>query len=145
MNPMKNNQKTKLTFDDSATAEYQPLGCWSGQKVGATRDQSAPGNFRATTSSHFLREGNVRMNKARGPVTGIKIGFGMALLAVLMGCVGVGYVDGGYVPPVVVSGPDVYFFGGIHERGRDVRDYSHRGFESRAVAHPGRGEHGEKR
>ena len=68
----------------------------------------------------------------------IKIGFGIALLAVLTGCVG--YVDGGYYGgPVVVPGPSVYFWGGDYDRGRDVRVYSHRGFESRAVVHPGRG------
>jgi hypothetical protein len=76
-------------------------------------------------------------------MNGIKIGLGIALLAALVGCVG--YVDAGYggavvVPgPVFVPGPDVYFYGGGYERGRDVRVYSHRGAESRAVARPGRG------
>ena len=37
---------------------------------------------------------------------------------------------------VVVSAPDLYLFGGGYDRGRDVRDYSHRGSESRAAAHP---------
>jgi hypothetical protein len=76
------------------------------------------------------------MNKANGPVDGIKIGLGIALLAVLTGCVG--YVDGGYGGAVMVPGPpDVYFFGGpYYERGRDVHVYSHRGFESRASARP---------
>ena len=81
----------------------------------------------------------------------INIGLGIALLAALTGCVG--YVDGGYGGEVVAPGPDVYFFGGGYERGRDVREYSHRGYESRAVAHPARpspahsarGGHGEKR
>ena|ERR1035437_3676409 len=64
-------------------------------------------------------------------------GLGMALLATLTGCVG--YVDGGYYGgPVVVPGPDVYFYGGGYERGHDVRAYSHRGVESRTVAHPAR-------
>jgi hypothetical protein len=62
------------------------------------------------------------------------IGLGIALLAGLMGCMG--YVDAGYGSAVVVPGPDVYLFGGGYERGRDVRDYSHRGSVSRAVAHP---------
>ncbi len=71
-------------------------------------------------------------------------GLGIALLAVLTGCVG--YVDGGYYGgPVVVPGPDVYFYGGGYERGHDVRVYSHRGFESRAVAHPGGHGGGERR
>ena len=81
----------------------------------------------------------------------INIGLGIALLAALTGCVG--YVDGGYGGEVVAPGPDVYFFGGGYERGRDVHDYSHRGVVSRAVAHPARpsaphparGGHGGKR
>ena len=77
----------------------------------------------------------MRLNEANGPVERIKIGLGIALLAALTGCVG--YVDGGYYGgPVVVPGPSVYFYGGGYERGPDVRVYSHRGFESRAVAHP---------
>ncbi len=79
------------------------------------------------------------MNKANDPVGRIKIALGISLLATLTGCVGYvggGYVEGGYVGPVVVPGPDMYVFGGGYERGRDVHDYSHRGFESRAVAHP---------
>jgi hypothetical protein len=77
------------------------------------------------------------MNKANGPVDGVKIGLGIALLAALTGCVG--YVRGGYDGAVVVPGPDVYVFGGPYERGRDVRVYSHRGSESRASAHPDKG------
>jgi hypothetical protein len=50
---------------------------------------------------------------------------------------------------VVVAEPDVYVFGGGYEGGRDVHDYSHRGSESRAVAHPAArpagGGHEEKR
>jgi hypothetical protein len=65
----------------------------------------------------------------------IEIGLGIALLATMTGCVG--YVDGGYYGgPVVVPVPEVYFYGGYYERGRDVRVYSHRGVESRAVVHP---------
>jgi len=49
--------------------------------------------------------------------------------------------------------PDLYLFGGGYDRGRDVHDYSHRGSESRAAAHPeiraparpGGGGHEEKR
>jgi hypothetical protein len=37
---------------------------------------------------------------------------------------------------VVVSTPDLYLFGGGYDRGRDVHDYSRRGSESRAAAHP---------
>jgi len=77
------------------------------------------------------------MNKANGPLDRIKIGLGVAALAAVMGCVG--YVDGGYGGAVVVPGPDVYLFGGGYDRGRDAHDYSHRGSESRAVAHPGGG------
>ncbi|MGA2173679.1 MAG: hypothetical protein ABSH38_01730 [Verrucomicrobiota bacterium] len=77
------------------------------------------------------------MNKTNGPVDRIKIGLGTALLVALTGCVG--YVEGGYGGAVVVPGPDVYVFGGDFGRGRDVRDYSHRGVVSRAVAHPAGG------
>jgi len=81
---------------------------------------------------------------ANGLVDRIKIGLGIALLAALTGCVGYvdgGYVAGGYGGAVVVAEPDVYVFGGSYERGRDVHEYSHRGVESRAVAHPdGRGQ-----
>jgi hypothetical protein len=85
------------------------------------------------------------MNTTKGPIDRIKTGLGIVLLAVLTGCVG--YVDGGYSGAVVVPGPDVYVFGGgYYERGRDVHDYSRRGSESRAVAHPAAGgEHGGKR
>jgi hypothetical protein len=48
------------------------------------------------------------------------------------GYVGADYGGGG----VVVADPDVYVFGGTYDRGHDVHVYSHRGAESRAVAHP---------
>jgi len=84
------------------------------------------------------------MNKTRGPVDRIKMGLGITLLATLMGCVG--YVDGGYGGAVVVPAPEVVVFGGgYYERGRDVHEYSHRGYESRAVAHPEGRELGERR
>jgi hypothetical protein len=83
----------------------------------------------------FFHEGKVRMNKTNYPVDRIKIGFGIALLAVLTGCVG--YVGGGYGGPVVVPGPSVYFWGGDYDRGREVHVYSQRGYESRAVVHRG--------
>ena len=75
------------------------------------------------------------MNQANGPVDRIKIGLGIALLAVSAGCVG--YVDGGYAGAVVV--PDPLFIGGSYDRGRDVHVYSQRGGASRAVAHPSGG------
>ena len=65
-----------------------------------------------------------------------KIELGVVLLLALTGCVG--YVDGGYGGAVYVPEPDVFLFGGGYDRGHEVRGYSHRGFESRAVAH-GRG------
>ena len=53
-------------------------------------------------------------------------------LFVSTGCVGfVG--DGGGA--VVVPGPDLYIFGGGYDRGYDEHRYSHRGYESRSVAH----------
>ena len=72
-----------------------------------------------------------------------KILMGISLLVALTGCVG--YVDGGYGGAVIVPGPDVYLFGGGYDRGRDARDYGHRGYESRAVAHPGGGGGGRRR
>jgi hypothetical protein len=66
-----------------------------------------------------------------------KIGLGVCLSAALTGCVG--YVDGGGGGAVVVGGPDVGFFGGPYERGRDVHVYSNRGAVSRGVAHGGGG------
>jgi hypothetical protein len=71
------------------------------------------------------------------PVGQIKIGLGVAfLVAVTAGCVG--YVDPGpvYGGAVIVPEPEVYFWGGGYDRGHDVHVYSHRGGESRAVAHP---------
>lgn len=73
------------------------------------------------------------MNRTNGPVGRIKMGLVIALVAVSTGCVG--YVDSGYGGAVVVPEPDVYVFGGAYYGGHDARDYSHRGAESRAVAH----------
>ena len=89
--------------------------------------------------------GLMKTEKANGPFELIKIGLGVALLAALMGCVGAGYVDGGYGGAVIVPGPDVYVLGGGHERGRDVHAYSNRGVASRAAAHPGGGGPGGRR
>lgn len=84
------------------------------------------------------------MNKQISPARGFQIVLGIALLAGLGGCVG--FVDGGYGGAVIVPGPpDVFFWGGGYERGRDVRDYGHRGFESRGSAHPGGGGHDGRR
>ena len=88
-----------------------------------------PGNFLGmlwqTLETHFIP-----------PVVGalVLVG-GIALLAVLTGCVG--YVGGGYGGPVVVPGPSVYFWGGDYDRGRDVHVYSQRGYQSRAAVHRG--------
>ena len=82
------------------------------------------------------------MNKANGPVDRIKIGLGIVLLATLTGCVG--YVDGGYGGAVVVGGPDLYLFGGDYDSGRDVHNYSQRGVESGAAAHPSSGGQGSR-
>ena len=77
-----------------------------------------------------------RANRSRDALRGIGIGLVTALVATVLGCVG--YVDGGYGADVYVPGPDVVIFGGgfDHDRGREVHDYSHRGVESRRVAHP---------
>ncbi|SPE61592.1 hypothetical protein SBV1_730050 [Verrucomicrobia bacterium] len=102
-----------------------------------------PNLSRNVTLGDLLGKG--RMSQAADR---IKIGLGLALLAALTGCVGYvdgGYVGGGYVGAVVVPEPGVYFWGGDHDRGRDVHVYSHRGYESRAVAHPSGGGHGGKR
>jgi hypothetical protein len=78
-------------------------------------------------------------NKVIGCLGRLKIGLGVALVAVLTGCVG--YVDGGYGGgAVVVGGPDAVFLGGGHfDRGHDVHAYSARGAVSRSVAHGGGG------
>src|ERR1019366_4483967 len=111
-------------------------GRWSGQKDGALGDQCALGSIsRAARLFDFIREGKIPMNKANGPVDRIKIGLAIALLVTLLGCVG--YVGGGYGGAVLVPEPDVYVFGGDYERGREVHEYSHRGVESRELAHPG--------
>jgi hypothetical protein len=90
------------------------------------------------------------MNKAKGLVGRVTLALGIAVLAAtaLTGCLG--FVGGGgdYGGEVVVPEPDLVIFGGGYDRGRDVHDYSHRGHESREVAHPaarGGGEHREKR
>lgn len=75
------------------------------------------------------------MNNANGAVDRIKVGLGIGLLAALTGCIG--YVDGGYVEPAIWPEPPVVFLGGFYERGHDVHAYSHRGAESRAIAHRG--------
>jgi len=88
------------------------------------------------------------MNKANGSVkrmkAGLAIGLVIGCLTALTGCWwgvrGGGYYDDG----VVVGEPDVYLFGGGYDHGRDVRNYSHRGAESRGAAHSG-GNHGGKR
>jgi hypothetical protein len=92
----------------------------------------------------FFSEGKVCMNKTNALVDQTKIGLGVALVAILTGCVG--YMDGGgdygggvVVAGPVVVGPDLFLFGGGYDRGRDVHNYSQRGFASRAVAHPGGG------
>jgi len=80
------------------------------------------------------------MNKANGFVERIKVGMVIGLLTSLMGCAG--YWGGGYYgDAVVVAEPDVFLFSGDYDRGRDVHNYSHRGSESRSVAHSG-GSHG---
>lgn len=84
------------------------------------------------------------MNKANSLVGRIKLALGIALLAVLSGCIGVVGDDGDdveYDDEVVVPGPDLFIFGGGFDRGRDAHDYSHRGHESRAAARPARGGH----
>ena len=83
------------------------------------------------------------MNRANGSVDCIQLALGIALLTALTGCLG--FVDGGYGGAVVGPAPDVFLFGGGYERGRDVHEYSHRGFESRVVAHPVSGGHARKR
>jgi hypothetical protein len=74
------------------------------------------------------------MNKTNRPVDRIKMGLGIVLVAAFTGCVG--YVGGGYGGPVVVAGPDMYYYGGYYERGPEVHAYSQRGYESRVVVHP---------
>jgi len=81
------------------------------------------------------------MSKAKGSdMKRIQRAGAVVLLTVVAGCLG--YVDGGYGGAVVVPEPDVYLFGSgyygggyYYDRGRDVREYSHRGAVSRGAAH----------
>lgn len=86
------------------------------------------------------------MNKTSGPFERIKIGLLIGLLATLTGCAG--YWGGGYYygDTVLVSepGPDMFLFGGDYYRGRDARNYSHRGSESRRAVHPSNGQRGKR-
>ena len=74
------------------------------------------------------------MNKPNASVKRIKIGLLIGLLAVLTGCAAF-WGEGYYSDAVIVSEPDMYLFGGDYYRGRDEHNYSHRGSESRRVAH----------
>ena len=74
------------------------------------------------------------MSAPHGPFDRIEIAMEAALLASLLGCVG--YVEGHHHGVVVVPAPDLYISGGFYERGPVVHEYSHRGYESRAVVHP---------
>ena len=47
-----------------------------------------------------------------------------------------------YDAGVIITGPDLFLFGGDFDRRRDARDFSRRGVESRAEAHHGGGERG---
>ncbi len=80
------------------------------------------------------------MNKASGMVERTKIVLVIGLFVVLTGCVGFGGRGYYYEEEVVVPGPDLYLFGGDYYGGRDAHNYSHRGHESRTVAHSGRGQ-----
>jgi hypothetical protein len=96
------------------------------------------GISRAVAFLDFFREGKVRMSKANGPLARIKIPLGIALLTALTGCLGVVGDGGDYEDDggaVIVTGPDLFIFGGGYDRGRDEHDYGRRGHESRAVAH----------
>jgi len=74
------------------------------------------------------------MKKTNGGLWRTKIKLLFGLLAAFTGCVG--YVAGGYYDgAVVVPEPDQYLFGGEYYHGRDARDYSRRGSESRGAAH----------
>jgi hypothetical protein len=90
-------------------------------------------------SGAFLGRVRINIKAVNGSFNRIKFGLGVVLMTALSGCVG--YVDGGYGGTVIVPGPDVYFWGGDYDRGHAVREYSHRGFESRAVAHSSGGRH----
>jgi hypothetical protein len=82
------------------------------------------------------------MKKIDRWVDRLEIALVLVVLAGLTGCVGWVGGGGGYGGVVVAPEPDVYLFGGGYDRGREVHDYSHRGAESHAVAHPASGGHG---
>ena len=77
------------------------------------------------------------INKTNDPLERIKIGLLIGLLVTLAGCAE--YWGGGYYygETVMVSEPepDIFLFGGSYDRRRDAHNYSHRGSESRRVAH----------
>ena len=84
-----------------------------------------------------------KMRLASIPAVRITIALGIALLAIMSGCVG--YVGGGYGGAVVVPVPGVFFYDGFNEGGPYWHAYSRRGAESRAWAHPGGGGRGGRR
>ena len=77
------------------------------------------------------------MNKTKYLMNPIKMGLVMGLLTTLIGCVVVG--GGGYYRDGYYDDGGIFLFGGGHDGGREVHEYSHRGFESRGEAHPGGG------
>jgi len=84
------------------------------------------------------------MNKAISLVERIKVGLAIGSLLTLAGCAGY-WTEDYYGDTMMVLGPepDMFLFGGYYDRGRDAHNYSHRGSESRRVAHPsGRQSHG---
>ena len=141
---MKIKPQKELRSDDRITAEDPARGRGSDRKEDATGDRPAPGGMAgAAPFFDFFRAAKIRLSPATRPADLIKLGLGLALLSVLMGCVG--YVGGRYRGRVLVPGPEVYIFGGYYERGREVRDYSHRGYESRVLVHPVLGRPGIRR
>jgi hypothetical protein len=134
----------------------KPFGSYSGAtnfgKVLATGGETDvihyPRGKLTVSSAIGLRtpgNGKIPLRQAQRPIKRIRIGLELGLLTTLMGCVGVGYVDGGYEGVAVVPEPGVVLFDGGYERGRDVHAYSHRGAESRGAAHPGGGARGARR
>jgi hypothetical protein len=107
-------------------------------KAISSQNSGAQPGLDRMTEEHLISEARIPSYFNRMKTDLIKIGLGTLLLIALTGCFG-GYVDGGGGGAVVVAGPEVGFFGGPYDRGRDVHAYSNRGAGSRGVAHGGGG------
>jgi hypothetical protein len=140
--------KTGLTFGDFVTAAYQNCGA-----------RRAANFVQLAIHSRQVVFQKQPANQLSGLMGRIKIGPGVALLAVLLGCAG--FVNAGYsqiivrpprievvvpappifvAPPIVVEpDPGFFLYGGSYGHGyygrQDAHDFGRRGAESRGKEH----------